>query len=230
MRLRNTLLAATLLGVPIAASAQPVTGLYVGGGVGGNFSQKESINRQGVPVTLGTGVTAPTFGVAGGDLSGSAGFAGVLSLGWGFGNGFRAEIEGNYRNNSGGYSGGNFFGAFGTAIGGGSREQKFGGLVNVLYDFNNVSPWVVPYLGVGIGYEAMNEKWNAHNNLPISTTLIAPPALTTIQPGGLSASGQGTEGSFAYQAIVGAAFPLRDRKSTRLNSSHEFVPRMPSSA
>jgi hypothetical protein len=79
---------------------------------------------------------------------------------------------------------------------------------NVLYDFDGLSPWFVPYLGVGIGYEAMNERWNAFNNLSFSTTRIAPPALTTFQPGGPSASGQGTEGSFAYQAILGAAVPL----------------------
>jgi len=209
MRLRGALLATTVLAMPIAAGAQPVTGIYVGAGVGANFTQQESINRQGIPVTLSPNFTAPIFGTAGGNLEGSVGFAGVVSLGWGFGNGLRTEIEGNYRHNEGGYTGGTFFGAFGTAIGGGSTEQKYGALVNVLYDFNNVSPWVVPYLGVGIGYEAINERWNAHNNLTISTTRIAPPAVTSILPGGLSASGQGTEGSFAYQAIVGAAFPLR---------------------
>ena len=207
MKLRSALLAATLLAAPMVASAQPVTGLYIGGGVGANFTQQETISRQGAPVTLGTG-SGPIFGTVGGDLTGSSGFAGVLSLGWGFGNGLRAEIEGNYRNNSGTFSGGSFFGEFGTVVGGGSREQKYGAMANVLYDFNGLSPWVVPYLGVGVGYQAVNERWNAFNSLPFSTALIAPPGITTVAPGGLSASGQGTEGSFAYQAIVGAAVPL----------------------
>ena len=44
MQLRSALLAATVLATPIAASAQPVTGLYVGGGVGVNFTQKENVN------------------------------------------------------------------------------------------------------------------------------------------------------------------------------------------
>jgi outer membrane protein OmpA-like peptidoglycan-associated protein len=210
MRLRIALFAATILTTPIIASAQPVTGLYVGAGVGGNWTQEESASRQGLPATFNANVNnfLPIFGTAGGDLHGSAGFAGVVSVGWGFGNGLRAEIEGNYRNNSGGgFTGGNF-GGFGTAVGGGSTEQKFGGMVNALYDFNGMTPWFVPYLGVGVGYEAINERWHAFNNLPFSTTLIAPPGLTTVQPGGLSASGQSTEGSFAYQAILGAAFPL----------------------
>ena len=25
-------------------------------------------------------------------------------------------------------------------------------MVNVLYDFNDVAPWIVPYVGVGVGY------------------------------------------------------------------------------
>ena len=52
MQLRSALLAATVLATPIVASAQPVTGLYVGGGVGVNITQQENIKRGGVPTTL----------------------------------------------------------------------------------------------------------------------------------------------------------------------------------
>ena len=45
MQLRSALLAATMLATPIVASAQPVTGLYVGAGVGVNFTQKEKRQR-----------------------------------------------------------------------------------------------------------------------------------------------------------------------------------------
>ena len=44
MQLRSALLAATMLATPIAASAQPVTGLYVGAGVGVNITQKENVS------------------------------------------------------------------------------------------------------------------------------------------------------------------------------------------
>ena len=37
MQLRSALLAATVMALPLAAQAQPVTGLYVGAGVGVNF-------------------------------------------------------------------------------------------------------------------------------------------------------------------------------------------------
>ncbi len=37
MTLRKALLAATVLALPMAAQAQPVSGVYVGAGVGANF-------------------------------------------------------------------------------------------------------------------------------------------------------------------------------------------------
>ena len=43
MQLRGALLAASLLALPIVASAQPVTGLYVGAGLGPDIHTQESI-------------------------------------------------------------------------------------------------------------------------------------------------------------------------------------------
>ena len=201
MQLRDALLAVTVLATPIAASAQPVTGLYVGLGAGGNFTQKENINGAGV----GLQPIFSQFFNTNGNIGGSAGFAGVVNLGWGFGNGLRAEVEGNYRSNQSGFAHGNSnFGA-----GGGSTEHKYGGMVNVLYDFNGLTPWFVPYLGVGVGYVGINEDWNAFNRFQFT---VPPGALTapgrTFNSGTARASGNSTEGSFAYQAILGAAFPL----------------------
>jgi hypothetical protein len=42
MTLRKALLAATVLALPAAAQAQPVSGLYVGAGAGLNFHQESS--------------------------------------------------------------------------------------------------------------------------------------------------------------------------------------------
>ncbi len=209
MQLRSALLAATVLATPFAASAQPVTGLYIGAGVGVNIMSQENVKSISVgPNLLGIGGLSSTS-----HLNGSTGFGGVVSLGWGFGNGLRAEIEGNYRNNHLSGLSGAFLGVPGgggnASIGGfngGTTEQKFGGMVNVLYDFNGIAPWFVPYLGVGVGYAGINEKWSFTNQLPVTTTLTTP--ATSFAPGGLRTSGQSTEGSFAYQAIVGAAFPL----------------------
>jgi OOP family OmpA-OmpF porin len=209
MQLRSALLAATVLATPFAASAQPVTGLYVGAGVGVNITSQEDVKSINLgPNLLGLGGLSSTS-----HLNGNTGFGGVVSLGWGFGNGLRAEIEGNFRDNHSSGLSGAFLGvpggggnAFAGGFNGGTTEQKFGGMVNVLYDFNGVAPWVVPYIGVGVGYAGINEKWSATNQLALTTTLTTP--ATTFPPGGVRTSGESTEGSFAYQAILGAAFPL----------------------
>ena len=212
MQLRSALIAATVLATPFAASAQPVTGLYVGFGAGVNVTQQENVNG----VSLGLPAIAGVFAPINGNLNGSTGFGGVINLGWGFGNGLRAEVEGNYRNNhSGGFQNGNF-NNFG--VGGGSTEEKFGGMVNVLYDFNGLSPWVVPYIGVGVGYVGIKENWKVYNNSAFTVPAgILTPGAQTFLPGvtnaaaglgGARASGESTQGSFAYQAILGAAFPL----------------------
>jgi OOP family OmpA-OmpF porin len=194
MKLRSALLAATVLALPFAASAQPVTGLYVGAGVGPNITQQEAIKSITFP-TLGGGTGGSSTSA---NLKSSVGIATVLSLGWGFGNGLRVELEGNYRNNHiGGFTGGST-----GNIGGGTTEQKYGGMANVLYDFNGISPWFVPYIGGGVGYVWAAEKFHAYNTTAIGTGPLAIPA------GGLNINGQNTKGSFAYQAILGAAFPL----------------------
>src|ERR1700752_4815728 len=80
MQLRSALLAATIVAMPIVASAQPVTGLYVGAGVGVNVETKESVKNLSFPVLapLGSGLSTS------GNVGGSTGFAGEVSLGWGF--------------------------------------------------------------------------------------------------------------------------------------------------
>src|SRR3712207_9503600 len=80
MSLRRALLAATVLALPVAAQAQPVTGLYVGAGAGLNIRQDSE--SRGVRI-----------------VPDNPGGIGVVSLGYGFGNGIRAEIEGSYREN-----------------------------------------------------------------------------------------------------------------------------------
>ena len=47
MTLKKALLAATVLALPMAAQAQPVSGLYVGAGVGANFMDESKFNALG---------------------------------------------------------------------------------------------------------------------------------------------------------------------------------------
>jgi OOP family OmpA-OmpF porin len=179
---------ASLLLLPTISVAQPVTGLYVGAGVGPNILQNESATLNGPP-------GSPTN-----QLFTRVGPSAVLSLGWGFGNGLRAEVEGDYRYNR-------FSGASGqssTDSSGGS-EQKFGGMVNVLYDFTNIAPWVQPYIGAGVGYQAARQDGHAFVS---GTTLTTPAA---------------TQGSFAYQAILGVAFPIVSAPGLAVTAEYRFL-------
>jgi len=136
MRIRNILLAATMAGLPLVAAAQPVTGLYIGTGAGVNIMQNETVKSVNGAATPGR------------DLELNVGATALASVGWGYGNGLRAEFEFAYRYNSlNGISGPRGSGTLGGS------EQKFGPMVNGLYDFNGLAPMFVPYIGAGVGYQ-----------------------------------------------------------------------------
>ena len=125
MNFRTALVAASVLSLPVAAFAQPVDGLYVGAGVGYNYLQNEKVK-------------APP-GV--GSFKGSSGVVGLANVGYGFGNGFRVEVEGDYRNTSQKGSGNS------------ATNETYGGFVNGLFDFDVGAGFMYPYAGLGIGYE-----------------------------------------------------------------------------
>jgi OOP family OmpA-OmpF porin len=191
MTLRAALLGATLLALPIAASAQPVTGLYMGAGVGVNLMQDENIDS----VTIG----GATF-KSGAKLDSQVGPAGVISLGWGFGNGLRAEIEGDFRANK-------FDKATssGGSIAAGGWEQKFGVMGNVLYDFTGMGP-IEPYVGVGVGYQWAYEQ-NVHGYSGASAANLY----------------SQSKGAFAYQAILGMAVPISAAPGLALTVEYRFM-------
>ena len=212
MRLRYALLTAAAAALPLAAQAQPVNGLYLGAGVGINLMQNNSVSQtRSYPILGGLSSSGS------GNLSSTAGPAGVLSLGWGFGNGFRAEVEGNYMANK-------FNGASGTgsltgfpAINGsintaGGWEQKFGGMLNGFYDFNGLAPWIVPFVGLGIGYEAVSLHGATASGPPLFAGITERDSITN-----------STQGSFAYQAMVGAAFPISAAPGLSITAEYRFM-------
>jgi outer membrane protein OmpA-like peptidoglycan-associated protein len=185
MKLRNVLLAATMLALPGAVqAAQPVSGVYIGGGAGFDYLNTLNGKTVNVPVpgTLGRNVPINT-----GNLTSNGGFVALASVGYGFGNGLRVEVEGNYRQQH--------VRTGSTSVGGGGNIQQYGAFVNGVYDFNNVVPWAVPYAGLGVGY-----VWNEFQNGRLYTTSIVPQL-------GLN-SNNGAQGEAAGQLILGAAFPL----------------------
>jgi outer membrane protein OmpA-like peptidoglycan-associated protein len=132
---RKLLLAATTLvpfaALPGTAAAQPVSGVYVGAAGGGNFLQQETVN------SLATSGGRRSFTSQ--KVPFDAGYVGLASIGYGFGNGLRVEIEGNYRYNKAS----NIRSA---------DEQKYGAMANVLFDLDVGSPYIYPYIGGGLGY------------------------------------------------------------------------------
>ncbi|WP_458096818.1 OmpA family protein [Roseomonas sp. WA12] len=190
MSLRKGLLAATILAMPVAAQAQPVSGLYIGVGAGANWLQESNI--------AATGPLAEELRVRGVNPRGKVGFetgwAVVGSLGWGFGNGLRAEVEGNYRENDVDKIRG-FNGITTSRVEGTSRS--YGVMGNLFYDLDlaqfGVPSYVQPYIGAGIGY-----IWREFENV----------GLTFPGAGGARIRDSGTDGRFAYQGIAGLAFPL----------------------
>jgi OOP family OmpA-OmpF porin len=182
MKLRDVLLASAMFALPLAgANAQAISGPYVGVGAGVNFKQSVS------------GSISSAAGSTSGNINSNPGPVVDLSVGWGFGNGLRAEIEGDYRQNQ-------FKSPFGTS------EQLAGGMVNVLYDFIGVVPVVIPYAGVGIGYQAA-----ILGNY--TTTLGA----TTLK------STQQNQGSLGYQAILGVALPINAMPGLAVTLEYHFL-------
>jgi len=208
MNFRRALVAATILAMPVAASAQPVTGIYLGGAVGPDFPLNQNIKN----LTVGNGALGGLS--TSGQMKFGTGFAGEGSLGYGFGNGLRAEVEGLYLNTRGkGLTG---FTRTGAESGGG-LQQKYGGLVNVLYDFNGLSPMFVPYIGAGVGALWVNDNLHAYNTGSFSF------AGHSVGPGGLNAQTNDTQAVFAYQAIVGFSVPVPSVPGLALTADYRFV-------
>jgi len=136
MKLRSALLAATMIGLPMAvANAQAIDGPYVAGAGGINFLQNQNPRLS----TVGRSITGNSQSAIGPTVD--------LSAGWGFGNGLRTEVEGDFIRN-----------ATTTPNGG---DLKSGVMANAIYDFVGIVPYVQPYFGVGVGYQWATEQ-NPH--------------------------------------------------------------------
>jgi outer membrane protein OmpA-like peptidoglycan-associated protein/outer membrane protein W len=189
MRLRSALLAAASFGLPAAAMAQPITGLYIAGGGGGSLQQDEVVRA------------SPALGTPGFKARFNAGGTGVASVGYGFGNGMRIELEGDYRYNSIEKIEG------GTPATAGGNQEQYGAMVNGLYDFDFGSPYAFPYVGVGAGYQWT--KWNHVHNVAAD--------------GSYFLGSDNSFGNFAYQGIVGVAFPVAPMPGLSATVEYRFL-------
>jgi OOP family OmpA-OmpF porin len=196
MSLRQALLATAVVALPLAAQAQPVSGIYLGAGAGVNFLQDTDIEAKGPAAAFLRANGASPSGKAQFD----AGFAGVFSVGYGFGNGLRAEIEGNYRQNDVD----KLVSGFGGLRSGGT-VRSYGAMANVLYDFD-LGLSVVPYLGAGLGY-----VWTDYDNVRASAA------------NGGTLRIDGDDGQFAFQGIAGVAFPIEAVPGLAVTAEYRFL-------
>ncbi|MDR3533846.1 MAG: OmpA family protein [Rhodopila sp.] len=187
------------------ANAQPVDGLYMGAGLGGNFMGSEGIQASRLAGTSSTTLQNLGFGPNGGttNVYFTPGFVGLASIGWGFGNGLRLEAEPSYRTNAVSSISGLFAS---PALSSGGTERKYGLMLNAAYDFYGLAPWVVPYVGVGVGYAWAN--WDGVN--------------VTDRIGDI-ANISNTKGAFAYQAILGTAFPMSATPGLSITTEFRFM-------
>ncbi len=186
------LAAAVALGMagPALAQNAAVSGVYIGAGVGGTMLNN-TINRNAPTGFFGQGNGA-AFNYA-------VGFVGQGALGWGFGNGVRAELEGYVRRpgleNVTLFGNGSFSGGLVSRNG---TAQVYGFMANVYFDpdlssLGSLFRYVQPYVGVGLGF-----AYSEYRNINIDAF------------GSLRTSLSGTGRTVGYQAIIGAAVPLDD--------------------
>ncbi|AHI24453.1 OmpA family protein [Komagataeibacter swingsii] len=192
MRLRAALLATSLLAAaPFAAKATTITGPYVGIGGGYDLTQTQHARAaEDKPDMPG--------GDGGAHVRHGHGWTGFANVGWGFGNGLRAEVEGAYS-----WTAINSVGSEKTK----GHDRSYGGFINVLYDIDlkrlfNIDVPVTPFVGAGAGY-----LWENANVTGMST-------------GGRLT---GTNGSFAYQGIVGAAYDIPGVSGLQMTTEYRMV-------
>jgi OOP family OmpA-OmpF porin len=188
------------LGAAMPAQSQFIEGPYVAGAIGMNYLDDAKFSLDG---RLNQGMAAlgqPVVGQLGFDHGG----VGLLSLGWGFSNGIRLEIEGSYRSNQ--VESAN--GAAGLAAGGahGGRQDSYGLMGNALVDLIRIGPFL-PYIGLGAGY--LVTSFNDLNGRPGDRSLRL--------------RGDDTGGAFAVQGIVGLGFTIDQVPGLTLTAEYRYL-------
>ena len=185
MKFRLALAATTCVALPLAALAQPVTGPYVSLGAGTSIASSTNFSIRGA--ASGKAFFRPSYAFAG-------------EFGYGFGNGFRVEIGGNF----------SFITAHEADISSGGvtthtrvfgNEYILGSMVNALYDFD--AGWLIyPYIGAGIGYQIATIK----QDIGANNTWVG-----------------GGKGGFAYDVIGGVSYPLPWVRGLSATAEYRFM-------
>ena len=198
-QVKISLLAATILALPSAAHAQAVTGAYVAAAAGPNWHQTTRSPIANTPALFG-----PLATVDFSQLSvGGIGWTGRASVGWGFGNGWRVELEGGALRNDPQVQGITYdrIGPRGTLRSGKINTNAV--MANVLYDFS-LGP-LQPYVGAGIG-----NAWHTWDNLDVTIG------------GNDRVRFDGTNSSFAWQVMAGLSLPVAAIPGLALTAEYRY--------
>ncbi|MDD2862000.1 MAG: OmpA family protein [Acidiphilium sp.] len=197
MKYRSILFAATC-GAAIVAAAPlahaqmatggpaPVTGPYVDLGLGTSIMQSQKYE------------VAPPSSGQNGSLISRLDYAGQIGAGYGFGNGFRVELDGNFFQNSARKVDDSLYG--GTRVHG--NIDTSGALLNGYYDIPTGTNFV-PFVGGGVGY--MWQKFQ-HVGLPAPDSQIG-----------------GTYGSFAFDVGAGVAYNVPEVPGLALTAQYQYT-------
>ncbi|WP_144185681.1 OmpA family protein [Elioraea rosea] len=137
----------------------------------------------------------------GGKAEFDGGWAALARVGYGWkfqgGLGLGLELEGSYRSNDA-----DSVSILGSSAGGGGDNKVMAAMVNavVSYDLGPNAWNITPYIGAGVGY-----AWNELSVRNQGITVV-----------------DDTEGHFAYQGMVGLAFPIAAVPGLSLNAEYRY--------
>jgi outer membrane protein OmpA-like peptidoglycan-associated protein len=171
------------------AHAQPVTGPYVF--VNGGAGILNPVNYK----FEGTGDT--------GRYQYKLGFATTGGIGYGFGDGLRVELDGDYVHNTAH----KIDTSSGLQVITHGADKDYGGFVNALYDVSAGLP-VYPFFGAGVGFQ----------------TIAYDPSIDSYNvPTGLTAQVWNNKVSFAYDVIAGLSYPVPQVPGLSLTAEYRFM-------
>ncbi len=209
MKLRQALVAATLLAAPVAAAnAQPLDGLYVtvGGGMDSHGDQR-SLNGSTPSLHIALPGSPPRNIMGTGEI-------GLAAVGWGFGNGIRSELEFSYRENP------VLRNVTGPTYDGNERQYSF--MLNAFYDFDVGLP-VKPFIGAGAGLSVIT--WNPVNRIfnGIQCCLyFGSPQNYAPNPVDVTNLTKDADVTYGVQVMAGFNFPVESVPGLSVNAQYRY--------
>ena len=209
MRLFQIFLAAGVLALPVAATAQPLNGFYIGAGGGLDI---HGDNRSLSGPTPSLGIQLPSAST---NLFAKNGAIGLASVGYAFGNGMRAEFEGAYRQAAvtRNVTGPTYDGS----------ERQYSMMLNGIYDIDIGLP-IKPFIGGGVGATIIS--WSPVNRTLNNIRCCAPffgvnsPSYTsTINVTNLA---NDSDIVASFQLMAGANYDIPGVPGLSLNAQYRF--------